>query len=78
VAAEPKPAALIVAEACQAGLSSRKAERLVKQADALGKLYRWVQEDGRALVYATVPQPPDQVPKPAVSKPKSKRGKGRK
>jgi hypothetical protein len=75
---QPKPIALIVAEACEAGLSSRKASELVKQADALGKLHRWQQEDGRALVYATVPQPESDKPKPLLPKPKAKRRKGAK
>jgi hypothetical protein len=74
---EAKPVALIVAEACESGMSSRKANELVKQADALGKLHRWLQEDRRALVYATVPQPEDQKPKPANAA-KQPKTKGRK
>jgi hypothetical protein len=53
----PVAATALVQAAMDAGLSGRKANRLLKQAEAEGLVHRWRFGANHPLQYATVPPP---------------------
>lgn len=57
ITAKPKSRELILGEATAAGLSDRRAERLLRQAEAAAVAHRWVSGRNRPSSYANIPQP---------------------
>lgn len=64
VGQEPLKMLAIVQAAMDAGLSERKANRLLKQAESDGHVYRWRFGANHPVLYATVPQPDQSQPPP--------------
>jgi AAA domain len=65
ITAEPQAKLAIIDNAVSAGLSDRKAEQLLKRAAAKKLAHPWTDEsDRRVSLYASVKQPPADVPQP--------------